>query len=240
MRPLLALTLLAAALAYAPAAYAQPDAPAPPTLRVVQRGPFVTLAGPHGLALPARAPSAPSAGRRYLRATGFGILGGALGGGLGALVGRVDLDDFDRDARQRSEDAPEMAAAPLGLVLGSVVGAMGGAGAPIEGDVVFATTAGSIVGGLAGLMGGAAATGGEPWGAAVGGVLGSASGAAFGATRFRPVSGVRAGPRGGAPAPPGGAMLGVRGGRVRLGVPSARVTVIGTPVRVWRLVRVRW
>lgn len=246
----LSLLLLAATAAHALAqrpprpsppprrAHAVAAAPAAPSLRVVVRGPFVALAGPRDLVRPTAPATAPppamSGGRRYLRATGFAVLGATLGGGLGALVGRVDLDTFDRDARERSIDDPEVLAAPFGIVLGSAVGAMGGAGTPLGGGAVAATAAGSVFGGLVGLMGGAALSNGDTWGLAAGGVLGSASGAALAATRFRAVSGHRAGPG------LGGAALGVRDGRVRLGVPSTRVAVIGAPVRMWHLVRVRW
>lgn len=146
-----------------------------------------SVAQPRSAALRDRAPretrapavppdDAPSA----WRALGASALGASLGGGLGALIGTVDPDDIDRESGTvfTDDDEDGIPLFPVGVWLGTTVGATAALQADVEGPVPLVSVVGSVMGSLFGLLGGAALGADTPAGAAiafgVGGTVGAA------------------------------------------------------------------
>ncbi len=128
-------------------------------------------------------------GNRFLRSFGGGLLGAAIGGGLGALIGPVAEEELYPECSRRTRDCEgDVYLAPFGVWFGSVIGGLAGAQADIDGSATVTAVVGSGFGSLIGLAALATASNGRgPWGAG-GFVLGAASGAAFGATIAAPDS----------------------------------------------------
>lgn len=126
-------------------------------------------------------------GGRFLHAFGGALLGAAIGGGLGWLVGPIPKYALYRDCQWRYRDCEdEVHLAPFGVWLGGTVGAMAGAGAEVDGGALLTATFGSGLGSLIGLGAFATASNGRgPW-SGIGFVVGAAAGAAFGATVAAP------------------------------------------------------
>lgn len=111
---------------------------------------------------------------------GASTLGGVIGGGLGALVGTVNLDDVDRESGTTfSTDEGEVPLFPFGVWLGTTIGAMAGTDAETGGPVPYLSGAGSVLGSLFGLLGGAALGGDRPGGIPIGFTVGATVGAAL-------------------------------------------------------------
>lgn len=129
----------------------------------------------------------------YGRSFGGALLGATIGGGLGALIGPVAEEELYPECSRRTRDCEgDVYLAPFGVWFGSVIGALAGAQADIDGSATVTAVVGSGFGSLIGLAALATASNGRyPWGAG-GFVLGAASGAAFGATIAAPDSSPRA------------------------------------------------
>jgi len=131
--------------------------------------------------------TARSPGGRFLRSLGGGLLGATIGGGLGALIGPVAEEELYPECSRGTRDCDgEVHLAPFGVWFGSVIGALAGAQANVDGSATVTAVVGSGFGSLIGLAALATASNGRgPWGAG-GFVLGAAAGAAFGATIAAP------------------------------------------------------
>lgn len=146
-----------------------------------------------------KAPSAPSLSSseafdgwpRFRRSLGFGVLGAAIGGGLGALIGKVDSDVLF--CRERychdgysSDESDEISLTPLGIWIGGLVGAIAGGRAPMDGETLFVAIGGSLLGGVFAGAAAAAFSNGRPAWSYAGFAMGISAGAAL-AVMTRPV-----------------------------------------------------
>lgn len=125
---------------------------------------------------------------RFWPAAGAGLLGGAIGGGLGLLAGDIEIRDADCNRRWRSgrcdrddDETPSIPAVIPGAWIGTTIGALAGARADIESNpgrvlLVGGTT---VLGGAVGAGFGAALSGGRGWAGVSGAMLGAAGSAAF-------------------------------------------------------------
>lgn len=112
---------------------------------------------------------------RFWPSVGAAALGAGIGGGLGALIGEIDIDEIERERDSKDEGA--FPAFLPGIVIGSTVGAMAGAKADPRGSSTAYAVGGSLLGMLGGGLLGAAVSGSEPTGVAIGMGVGAAFGA---------------------------------------------------------------
>lgn len=170
---------------------------------------------------------------------GVGLVGGAVGGGIGLLVGPVDLDDIERgrDPGRHSDgdddDEGTFPTALLGAWGGSALGVAVSAHAQADLELgkteVFLLGSTAVLGSVVGLGFGAVLSGGRTWVGAGGFLLGSAGGAAF--ALWAHERNRRSGRA---------ALLDVGGAGAALNVPSVqRRTVPLTPDRGWNVALVR-
>lgn len=123
----------------------------------------------------------------FLRAFGGGLLGASIGGGLGWLIGPVAERELYPDCARSTRDCDgEVYLAPMGVLLGSTVGAIAGARADVDGAATLTAGFGSALGSLIGLAALATASNGRGLWSGIGFVAGAAAGAAFGATIAAP------------------------------------------------------
>lgn len=125
----------------------------------------------------------------YPTSFGGALLGAAIGGGLGLLVGPVPQGALFRDREHRRylyDEDDTVHLAPIGVWVGSAVGAMAGARTGVRDEATVAAVGGSLVGSWLGLAVFATASNGRtPWKQA-GFTIGSAAGAALGAVLVGP------------------------------------------------------
>ena len=102
------------------------------------------------VAPPASAPSGrgPAPRVHFFRAFGGGLLGASIGGGLGLLIGAVDLNDFETDPAKLDEEGVKIPLAMPGVLVGSTIGVLAAERAGMEGMEVGLTAVGSVFGGL--------------------------------------------------------------------------------------------
>lgn len=136
-----------------------------------------------------RRATAEADGAHYLTSFGGGLLGAAIGGGLGLLVGPVPQDALFGDQERRRypyDENDTVHLAPIGVWVGSMVGAMAGARTGMHDKAMLAAGGGSLVGSLLGLATFATASNGRDLWRGAGFVIGSAAGAALGAVLVGP------------------------------------------------------